>query len=191
MRLHHAGCAMANRVKPKYPGILNKPIVLAPPPGGLLTPLTHEDWAQYEKSIIDQHLRRRVALFAHYGITPDAPNCWRDLALRLAKDNVPGFRVQHRGRGRIKRPGGPFADLHLCMDILRLSGARKFSVQRACELLSKRETYKGSKAGTLRRRFHAADSRVRHTARLAVLGELIATAAGDASIQSCAEFLAE
>jgi hypothetical protein len=75
--------------KQKYTGDLAMPIPkrIASLRGGL-----RNDTFTYE------YMRRVHLLLDHYRIPPDSPNCWFDLALKLAEEHVPGLRVSRAGR---------------------------------------------------------------------------------------------
>lgn len=81
-----------------YRGELAEPIRLSDPHRGqrhfsprgpfLLTGAAKRDEAaEIERAI----LSRLPALFAHFGISEEAPDCWRLLALALARQHVPGL----------------------------------------------------------------------------------------------------
>lgn len=82
--------------------------------GSLSAPIELPDLFHYQRifnhrgpflvSAIDQRLmeiaverqrrEKMPALFARYGISPDNPRCWEELAFKLAIEHVPGFRVK-------------------------------------------------------------------------------------------------
>jgi hypothetical protein len=165
--------------KPKFPGILNQPIVW-PVGNALLSYLGKPDEEAEKKQldcVMEQYHQRVLALYEHYDIKPERGS-GLGLALALARDCVPGFQVLYtpkRGRGRPPRGSGTaFMDLPLCFDVLLLV-RRGQTTANACRILAKRSEYVGTKAGTLRRRFYSAmkDGRVADAASSAVVGYLL------------------
>lgn len=81
-----------------YFGDLTEPIPKEFPPGlGLLGPPTGTDltaWIAADEKRIERLRHAKLpALFACFGIDPDAPDAWQALALALAVNHVAGFQV--------------------------------------------------------------------------------------------------
>jgi hypothetical protein len=137
----------------KYKGILAKPY--RPFIGGLLTP--PEKVAELQAAQLRQ---QEEALFQHYGIDPMSSTAWRHLALALAEDHVPGFQILPDNAKTYGRPkkwdGSKYWELYA--DVKSLE-RKELSALNACEILSKRDRYKGYTKQNLYRRFQDADGK--------------------------------
>jgi hypothetical protein len=167
--------------RPKYAGVLRKPIYFHVP----FFP-SEEVEADEQEALMKAFTERTLALYAHYGLKPNVGNAVA-LALALAKDHIPGFRIVYeppRRPGRPRRESGPQKDLGLCRDVIQLETQGGLSVTRACQLLSKRSAYAGVSPKTLERRYYIARATpVYETAKAAARYEMEA--------ERCAETLKE
>ncbi|MGC1180886.1 MAG: hypothetical protein WA884_18140 [Methyloceanibacter sp.] len=76
----------------EYRGLLAEPMY----------PLSVLDMCSEERvqEWIRQRTNKMALLLSHHGIDPTGEDCWRKLALALAKRHVPGFRPPPPGRGQ-------------------------------------------------------------------------------------------
>src|SRR6516164_4565806 len=98
--------AKPGKRKKRSPGILDRPMVgkVLPPAH---VPVLGGTPGDEERRAAQRHNRDRLALrralFKHYAIDPKDPDAGLTLALRLARDFVPGFEIRSiakRGQGR-------------------------------------------------------------------------------------------
>jgi hypothetical protein len=96
-------------------------------------------------------------LLAHYEIEPEEPECWREVAFRLALDHVPGMRViDQPGRGK----GAP-RKLHVSRDgklvdlIEKIKRERKKGIRDAIRIAQKRKQLQGNARGIERRYYES------------------------------------
>lgn len=113
-----------------------------------------------------EQLKRYLALLDHYGLNPQEPQSDRKLAMALAREHVPGFRVEVGGvppkSGRpLKWHPGRLVALWADVQFLLMEGHSK-SKRNACRLLAINPNYSkhygGETSGSLWRRFMEADS---------------------------------
>ena len=91
----------------RYKGELNSPIDIVPPPLAFWGPVTDKTRDEYEAAVarqesefqellVDIQERRIRQLAEHFGIDPnlEAEALWPRLAIRLASEHVPGFRLR-------------------------------------------------------------------------------------------------
>lgn len=73
-------------IKKKYSGPLETPLPVPP------TILGARDYKAEREAYVKEVEDRVRLLMKHYGIDPNAASCWRDLAISLAQEHVPGLR---------------------------------------------------------------------------------------------------
>lgn len=145
----------------KYGGVLMRPIALSSLDPRLLrlAAPTENDKRKTAEAYLRAYEERVDALYTHYGIDRTIPGADFALAMALARDHVPGFAIvaqPPRGRGKPTRdPSGEFAELPLCFDALMLK-ARGKTIDNACQILARRDPYRGIKWTTLKARFYRA-----------------------------------
>ncbi len=116
----------------------------------------HKVHEEIDAACFDYEKERRAkfpALFAHYGIKMNAQNSWYKLARSLAIAHVLGFQIKKRKTSKSHHPHSDF-ELWAKVRLIKIESDHKYS--QACENLWKRTGKKG-KAGTIRRRFYAAE----------------------------------
>jgi hypothetical protein len=143
---------MAGKRKPRYSGALNQPI--SPIIKGLLIS------RGFERYVLSQWSAKLNLLLAHYEIEPKEPECWRELAFRLALDNVTGMRVidrpgQANGRPR-KRDVS--RDREFVEVIDRIEHERRKGTKDAIRVAKQREQLKGNARGLERRYYETKQS---------------------------------
>ena len=171
-RLNHAGSTQPKR---KFAGLLAKPIQMPrqPLPRGI-TVLDDESEHARIKADSDEALQQNAkdaagkaakkmpVLLAHYDISPNGAECWYALALRLAMDFVPGFRVVSPGLHKtwtLDQLAHLYYDIERTRHYLDVNGTRTerkrpLSTMSACEHLQKSvEPWKGTRAKTLANRY--------------------------------------
>lgn len=138
---------MSENTGPKFTGILAKPIKFRPV--GLLS-----DQVEADRQWDDDYLERAEALFKHCGTALGDPGAPMKVAMRLAADHVPGFKVAGNPRGGPRKWYNKEAhDLYFAVRILVKSGGH--SVLNACRHLVKPgKPYAGQKAHSLKSRYY-------------------------------------
>jgi hypothetical protein len=140
-----------------FKGVLRKPIR----PLGLNALIGVRERDRLETKALSDAFEERVkALFAHYEIgNPDAPGAGIQLALRLASDFVPGFRLELAPRKKRGRPvkWTPEACFELLRSVELECAKRDISGLEACRQLTRRgRPYAGARAESLYRIYHQA-----------------------------------
>jgi hypothetical protein len=115
---------MAKAAKPKYRGVLAKPMKL-------------DDGFE---ATFDDYIERVAALFEHYNIAPGDPTAWMELAMRLAHSHVPGVRWK-AGRGSNKA----MRDYQLFGEVFKLT-EQGHSAKRAAQLVVQKHPQLGFKS---------------------------------------------
>lgn len=137
---------MTRKSTPKYKGELTQP---------LPEPTFGQVYAgQPSEQLVKLIAGKLRLLFDHYEIAKDNPDPCFTLALRLARDHVPGFHQRDPFRKKAGRPA-KWTDsrvMELHADVIELVQQNK-SEANACRILTTRDRYKGIKCGTLLRRF--------------------------------------
>lgn len=165
--------------KSKYHGLLAEPIVavpVSPSWNRLTTPNpTPEQLAELEEAMFAANSHNLMGivdrvreLFEHYEITTARPEKWTQLAMALAHEHVPGFRVVRRAKP-IKRPGRPvtWSEERLVRLVKAVDETRSqlnLSIKAACGFLTNNAEWGAApasprelraRAGTLETRYHA------------------------------------
>jgi hypothetical protein len=86
-----------------YPGELAEPIYEPVLVAGMLYDDTVAKREAQERAAM-RRFAKLPALFLFYGIDPNSPRSWLQLALRLAENHVPGMQITHRSTGTSGRP---------------------------------------------------------------------------------------
>jgi hypothetical protein len=110
---------------------------------------------------IRQRTNKMDLLLSHYGIDPTGEDCWRKLALALAKRHVPGFRPPPPERGRpLTRKEDDVTLVWLVYFLKRrdLFEGRNLGDREACKEIADKGLFKGN-AETLRTRYRETRSR--------------------------------
>jgi len=104
---------LISKNKPKYGGVLGKPIPQRLAFAALLKANNPEDEAKiFSEWRSETDVERLFLLLNHYEIGTDEDSKWLFLALELARDHVPGFTLSEgKGPGRPRKVGGRLADL--------------------------------------------------------------------------------
>ena len=147
--------------KPKYTGVLARPMVLRNrfPWGSAPKEISDE---ALEKERRDQLSERFIALYRFYDIDPNAKNAQIELIWRLAEDNIRGFQVvetPQKGRGRPKTWANLSNSMSakLMADVFEVQKRKKVTASSACYILTHNSPYlsryKGNEYGSLYRRF--------------------------------------
>lgn len=140
----------------KYTGILGTPI--DPREFLLISPEGQNNTAK----LVDLFLERLVLLLKHYGLDQEAPDTkWLVLSLRLAREHVPGFRVEEKREPGRKREWDVLLELQLRADVaalaptLGLNGAfaHMGREERYQQRYKNPSTQKLRSGGTLKRRY--------------------------------------
>ena len=156
---------MPSKERNKYKGSLNKPIRVPTYKTKrrtcreIVTDAPQQDEVERKAHTENNTLRygtefleKMPLLFAHYGIA-DSPDKWMHLAFRLARDHVPGFRLEsEKSRGRkLEKDENFLLQLYLDVERKRISrNGRIPSIAEACEALSKKHpNYKKDTQKTL------------------------------------------
>ena len=96
----------------QYYGPLADPIKPPTLIGGALWPETKAHYAV-------EMATRTLLLFEHFKIDPKSENAWRDLALSLAKQHVPGFMPPPAEQGRPRQRDNDDTTLVLFVELLK------------------------------------------------------------------------
>ena len=103
-----------------------------------------ESEAEVKRRLVEQLALKSNKLFEWYGIDPNRPDAWMNLALKLAVAHVPGMQFRHepRKRGR-KRTWKDGLGMELACDVDALQQNRKLNHKQAIEeLLKKNEKWR-------------------------------------------------
>lgn len=172
---------MAGNQKVKYTGVLNKPIVRRTQglfAAALMGDQDAQSRVEADLKDHDNQIRERIdALCRHYGVDLSSEDAFLHLAMALARDHVPGFRVVFGApprRGRRKRWQSTKL-VELLADIWALEAQGK-TPHSACRILASnpkyRSRYKGLQAATLYRRYQEARTSDDPWLQKLVFGEL-------------------
>lgn len=149
---------MAGKLNPRYFGALNEPI----------SPIIESSGGQrilmskgYDRYLLSQWAAKLDLLLAHYQIEPKDRGCWRELAFRLALENVPGMRVIDQP---VRRKGAPrkqnFSRDHQLVELIeKINHERKRGINDAIRTAQKRHQLTGN-ARSIRRRYYEAKKRL-------------------------------
>lgn len=145
---------MVKRRKPKYTGLLAKPINIPSAARFVLVEgLKGSDLESLRQQyVMREMLGRMDALYAHYDLEPGQDNAFW-LAFKLACDWVPGFQVGGRPRGRPigRTKGGAPAPLRLFFDAEKMRRAQpSLTITKALEQLKTTMRYRGRGITSLR-----------------------------------------
>lgn len=140
----------SGQLRRQYKGILNKPIVIAKrefPPSTILdggeTPevkavkarLKLEELMATVHHVECEYNKKLTALMRHHNIVAKKDGAWRALALELAKDHVPGFKIIQEKEGGRGTFWNEFALAKLYFDVSNMMAARNQNISGACDLL--------------------------------------------------------
>jgi hypothetical protein len=116
-----------------YTGDLATPIE---PAGVFGSPDESED--EVKRRLVEQLALKSNKLFEWYGIDPNGPDAWMNLALKLAVAHVPGMQIRHepRKRGR-KRTWKDGLGSELIRDVAALQQTKKLNHKQAIAELQK------------------------------------------------------
>ena len=151
---------MGKRPKPRYRGKLAEPQkpLLTMPLARALSGMSPDEAVISAEEARDQ-LRAEVLeklrlLLDHYGISRDDKQYWRNLALALARDHVPGFQIAQPTKRGPKKSWMPDEEIRLHMDVSGLVQKGQ-TVRSACFNLANRAIYRDRRRNSeaLRRRF--------------------------------------
>ena len=118
---------------PQYKGILKEKIPIP------------ADGTEYMSLVLD----KLEALLDHYDVSKE-PGMWVMLAFHLARDHVPGFKIEQPPRRRLGKR--TVDDLTIFVEINRLVESGK-SVNSAAQILANRNTIKGLNKEGIRQRY--------------------------------------
>ena len=156
---------MTQKVRSPYSGALAKPIVRTHGIG-MLSYLFEGN-----KDIVRKMNEKIPLLFRHYKITFDEPQCWRELALRLALVHVDGFQIVEPARKRGRRKSWtPQEDREFieAIDAHRRGG--KLSVKVGIKSAQKKGTWRWNIRGeSAEARYHEAKNRTAEEERISKL----------------------
>ena len=97
-------------------------------------------------------MERLDALLKHYEILKESPGMWFELALAMADDLVPGFRVEYPKPGAMHSKKA-VDDLVLFVELYKVEESGG-SVKNAARHLAKRGNFKGRSPEGLRQRYY-------------------------------------
>jgi hypothetical protein len=104
----------------------------------LLPPAENWTWTIADEAVIDAKSEKLVrGLMPAYGINPADPNSWMQLAIRLADEYHPGFRVIDR---KLRGRGAPRKDCAAMENFLAVQAklAEGMTVVAACDVLDRK-----------------------------------------------------
>lgn len=99
--------------------------------------------AEVKRRLVGQLALKSNTLFEWYGIDPNGPDAWMNLALKLAVAHVPGMQFRHepRKRGR-KRTWKDGLGIELVRDVAALRQIRKLNYRQAIEELHRHKPWR-------------------------------------------------